>query len=115
MASDFSYVFPLDFQLAGIARYQSALPYSATNANIVFARPLPRNSFRGDAESNVDLRVGKNFKFGHRSATFFWEMFNVFNTTNFIQYQGNQLSSSYQLPQGALPMRRQQVGLRFDF
>ena len=115
LVSDFSYIFPLDFQLAGIARYQSALPYSATNANIVFARPLPRNSFRGDAESNVDLRVGKNFKFGRYSATLFWEMFNVFNTVNYIQYQGNQLSSSYQLPQGALPMRRQQVGLRFDF
>jgi outer membrane receptor protein involved in Fe transport len=115
LVSDFSYVFPLDFQLAGIARYQSALPYSATNANIVYARPLPRNSFRGDAESNVDLRVGKNFKFGHYSATLFWEMFNVCNTVNFIQYQGNQLSSSYQLPQGALPMRRQQLGLRFDF
>jgi hypothetical protein len=115
LVSDFSYVFPLDFQLSGIARYQSALPYSATNSNIVYARPLPRNSLRGDAESNVDLRVGKKFKFGHYSATFFWEMFNVFNSVNYIQYQGNQLSSSYQLPQGALPMRRQQVGLRFDF
>jgi outer membrane receptor protein involved in Fe transport len=115
VVSDFSYIFPLDFQVSGIARYQSALPYSATNSNIVYARPLPRNSLRGDGESNVDLRVGKNFKFGHYSATFFWEMFNVFNTVNYIQYQGNQLSTSYELPQGAEPMRRQQVGLRFDF
>jgi hypothetical protein len=116
LVADFSYIFPLDFQLAGIARYQSALPFSATNANIVFARPLPRNSLRGDGESNVDLRVSKNFRFaGHYAASVFWEMFNVFNTTNFIQFQGNQLSSSYQLPQGAEPMRRQQVGLRFDF
>jgi hypothetical protein len=116
LASDFSYLFPLDFQLAGIARFYSALPYSATNATVVYARPLPRNSLRGASEKNVDLRVSKNFKFkGHFGAAIFWEMFNVFNTTNFIQFQGNQLSSSYQLPQNALPMRRQQVGLRFDF
>jgi hypothetical protein len=116
VASDFSYIFPLDFQLAGIARYGSPLPYSATNANVVYARPLPRNSLRGDSEKNLDLRVSKNFHFaGHLGASVFWEMFNVFNSTNFIQYQGNQLSSSYQLPQGALPMRRQQVGFRFDF
>jgi hypothetical protein len=115
LVSDFSYVFPLDFQVSGIARYQSALPYSATNSNIVYARPLPRNSLRGDAESNLDLRVGKKFKVGHYSATFFWEMFNITNTVNYIQFQGNQLSTSYQKPQGALPMRRQQVGMRFDF
>lgn len=116
MAADFSYLLPLDFQLAGIARYYSALPYSATNANVVYARPLPRNSLRGASENNVDLRVSKNFRFkGHFGAAIFWEMFNLFNTTNFIQFQGNQLSLSYQLPQSALPMRRQQVGLRFDF
>jgi len=117
LVTDFSYIFPLDFQLAGIARYQSALPYSATNANVVYARPAgyPRNSLRGNSESNVDLRVSKNFKFGRTGAALFWEMFNVFNTTNFIQYQGNMLSSSFQLPQGAQPMRRQQVGVRIDF
>lgn len=116
VASDFSYLFPFDFQFAGIARYYSALPYSATNANVVYARPVPRNSLRGASDKNVDLRVSKNFRFkGHFGAAIFWEMFNVFNTTNFIQFQGNQLSSSYQLPQNALPMRRQQLGLRFDF
>ncbi len=116
VASDFSYLFPWDFQLAGIARYASALPYSATNSTVVYARPLPRNSLRGDSESNVDLRASKNVKFGGRyEIVVFWEMFNVFNTLNFVQYQGNQLSSSYQLPQRALPMRRQQLGLRFDF
>jgi outer membrane receptor protein involved in Fe transport len=116
LASDFSYIFPLEFQLAGIARYGSPLPYSATNSNVVYARPLPRNSLRGDSEWNLDLRVSKNFRFaGHMGIVAFWEMFNVFNATNFIQYQGNQLSSTYQLPQGAQPMRRQQIGLRFDF
>jgi outer membrane receptor protein involved in Fe transport len=116
VASDFAYVFPLDFQLAGIARYQSALPYSVSSSLIVFARPEPRNSRRGDGESNLDLRVSKNLKFGgRRTATIFWEMFNITKTTNFLQYQGSLQSSSFGLPQGADPMRRQQVGLRFDF
>ena len=116
VASDFAYVLPLDFQLAGIARYQSALPYSVSSSLIVFARPEPRNSRRGDGESNLDLRVSKNLKFGgRRTATIFWEMFNITKTTNFLQYQGSLQSSSFGLPQSADPMRRQQVGLRFDF
>ena len=83
---------------------------------IVFARPEPRNSRRGDGESNLDLRVSKSLKFGgRRTATIFWEMFNVTKTTNFLQYQGSLQSSSFGLPQSADPMRRQQVGLRFDF
>jgi outer membrane receptor protein involved in Fe transport len=116
VASDFAYVFPLDFQLAGIARYQSALPYSVSSSLIVFARPEARNSRRGDGESNLDLRVSKNIKLGgRRAATVFWEMFNVTNTINFLQYQGSLQSSSFGLPQAAEPMRRQQFGLRFDF
>jgi hypothetical protein len=116
VASDFAYVFPLDIQLAGIARYRSALPYSVSSSTIVFARPEPRNSRRGDTEAGLDLRASKTVKLGgRRAATLFWEMFNVTNTTNFLQYQGSLQSSAFGLPQGALPMRRQQVGLRVDF
>ena len=59
---DGSYMFPLDFQLAGIYRYGSALPYSVTSRFVINARPEPRNSRRGDDEKNFDLRVGKQFK-----------------------------------------------------
>lgn len=114
--SDFSYVFPLDFQVSGLVRYQSALPYSVSSSAIVFARPEPRNSRRADSESVVDFRVGKNIKLGgRRSAAIFWEMFNLFNSTNFIQYQGSLQSTSFGLPQGTGPRRRQQLGFRFDF
>ena len=54
--------FPLEFQLAGIYRYASALPYSVTSRFVINARPEPRNSRRGDDEKNFDLRVGKQFK-----------------------------------------------------
>jgi outer membrane receptor protein involved in Fe transport len=115
-AADFSYLFPLDFQLAGIARYQSALPYSVSSSTIVFARPEPRNSRRGDDEKVMDLRVSKNLRLGaRRAATVFWEMFNIFNARNFLQFQGSLQSTSFGLPQSAAPMRRQQFGLRLDF
>ena len=81
-----------------------------------FARPEPRNSRRGDNEYNMDLRVGKNFKFNGRvAAGFFWEMFNVFNTDNFQAFQGSLESSSFGLPSRALAKRRQQFGFRVDF
>jgi len=83
---------------------------------LVYARPEPRNDRRGDTSKNLDLRVSKNFKFHERfRAAFFWEMFNVFDTTNFLQFQGSKQSSSFGLPQSAEPMRRMQVGFRFDF
>jgi hypothetical protein len=116
LVADFSYLFPWGFQLAGIERFQSALPYSVSDSTLVYARPEPRNSRRGDNEKNLDLRVSKNFKIHERfRASFFWEMFNTFNTTNFLQFQGSKQSSSFGLPQSAQPMRRQQVGFRFDF
>jgi outer membrane receptor protein involved in Fe transport len=116
VALDGSYLFPWDFQVSGLWRYYSALPYSVSSRFVVYARPEPRNSRRGDDENNMDLRVGKAFKLGGRmSASVFWEMFNVFNADNFQAYQGSLESSSFGLPARALPKRRQQLGFRFDF
>ncbi len=115
-----SYILPLDVQLAGIFTYRGALPYSAATPlpldNDPFDdRPEPRNSRRGDAATTVDLRATKMFKTGRVRTSPFWELFNVFNTTNFINYQGSLQSASFGRPLAALPMRRQQFGLRFDF
>jgi hypothetical protein len=116
VALDGSYLLPWDFQVSGLWRYYSPLPYSVSSRFVVFARPEPRNSRRGDNEFNMDLRVGKNFKFNDRvGAGIFWEMFNVFNTDNFQAYQGSLESSLFGLPSRALPKRRQQFGFRFDF
>ncbi|HSL19996.1 MAG TPA: carboxypeptidase regulatory-like domain-containing protein [Vicinamibacterales bacterium] len=116
LAVDGSYLLPLDFQVSGLWRYYSPLPYSVSSRFVVFARPEPRNSRRGDDEYNMDLRVGKNFKLGGRaSAGVFWEMFNVFNTDNFQAFQGSLESTSFGVPARALAKRRQQFGFRFDF
>jgi hypothetical protein len=116
LVTDGSYQFPFAIDLSGIWRYYSALPYSVSSRFVVFARPEPRNSRRGDNEINLDMRVGKTFRFGdRRSAAIFWEMFNVLNTDNFQAYQGSLESSLFGLPARALPKRRQQLGFRLDF
>jgi outer membrane receptor protein involved in Fe transport len=119
---DGSYVVPrIDVQASGIVSYRSALPYSVTTSfqldtDPFSDRPEPRNSRRGDKEKNFDLRVSKIFRFGGRySATAFWEMFNVFNTDNFLRYQGSLQSSAFGLPLTEAPKRRQQLGFRVDF
>jgi outer membrane receptor protein involved in Fe transport len=118
---DASYLVPkIDAQLAGIASYRSALPYSVStsfqsDADPFTDRPEPRNSRRGDKDTSVDVRVSKIFRFGRYSATAFWEMFNVFNVDNWLRYQGSLQSSTFGLPLTEAPKRRQQLGFRFDF
>jgi hypothetical protein len=116
-----SYALPFAIQLSGIFTYRGGLPYSVTtglqlDTDPFTDRPEPRNSRRGEAAKNVDLRISKIVNLPRdMRAMFFWEMFNAFNTTNFTDYQGSLQSASFGLPVGALPMRRQQIGLRFDF
>jgi hypothetical protein len=113
---DGSYQLPYGFQAAGIWRYYSPLPYSVSSRFVVFARPEPRNSRRGDNEFNLDLRVGKTFNLREAmSASLFWEMFNALNTDNFQAYNGSMESALFGLPSRALPKRRQQIGVRFNF
>jgi hypothetical protein len=119
---DGSYLIPhVETQVAGIASYRSAVPYSVSTSfqldSDPFAdRPEPRNSRRGDRENTVDLRVSKIFHFGGRyTATAFWEMFNVFNVDNWLRYQGSLQSSTFGLALTEAAKRRQQLGFRFDF
>lgn len=119
---DASYLVPkIEVQASGIASYRSALPYSVSTSFELDSdpfrdRPEPRNSRRGDSHSSVDLRLSKILRFGERySASIFWEVFNVFNTDNFVSYQGSLQSSAFGLPLSEGPKRRQQLGFRFDF
>ena len=115
-----SYIFPFDVQVAGIAIYRSAAPYSVStrfqlDSDPFKDRPEPRNSRRGDSESTVDVRVSKIVRIGALRITGFWEMFNALNTDNFINYAGSLQSSSFAQPLAALDKRRQQLGFRVDF
>lgn len=116
-----AYTLPFDIQTSGIFAYRSGLPYSVTTALQLDSdpftdRPEPRNSRRGAALKNLDLRVSKIVKFrANTRLTVFWELFNALNTTNFTAYQGSLQASNFGLPIEALAMRRHQVGLRVDF
>jgi hypothetical protein len=113
---DGSYVLPLDFQVAAIWRYSSPLPFSVTSSTVVFARPEPRGSRRGDDYKSLNLRLSKMFKLGGRiTATGFWEAFNVMNTDNFTSYQGSLQSTQFGQPQVEFPRRQQQFGFKLDF
>jgi hypothetical protein len=115
-----SYVIPLGVQLSGMAIYRSPPPYSVSTRfqlddDPFKDRPEPRNSRRGDSESTVDLRVSKIVHVGALRITGFWEIFNAFNTDDFIKYDGNLQSSTFAQPLAALDKRRQQLGFRVDF
>ena len=119
---DASYLVPrIDVQIAGIATYRSALPYSVStsvqlDADPFTDRPEPRGSRRASADRSTDLRLAKIFRLGgRRSATAFWEMFNVFNVDNWLRYQGSLQSSQFGLALTEGPKRRQQLGFRLDF
>ena len=115
-----SCLFPLDIQMAAIAIYRSAAPYSVTtrfqlDTDPFRDRPEPRNSRRGDTQSTVDLRLSKIIRIDKLRITAFWELFNAFNTDNFIDYAGSLESSGFGQPLAALDKRRQQLGFRVDF
>jgi hypothetical protein len=112
---------PFDIQTSGIFAYRSGLPYSATTSvqldkDPFTDRPEPRNARRGEALTNLDLRISKLFTLPKNTrVTLFWELFNVFNATNFTAYQGSLQASNFGLPIEAAASRRQQIGVRFDF
>ena len=74
------------------------------------------NSLRGDAHFNTDLRFTKNFVLDEaKSVEVLWEMFNLFNTANLVNYQGVESSSTFGQARGALDPFQAQFGLKFLF
>ena len=85
-------------------------------ATVVFARPEPRGSRRGDDYRTTNLRVSKMVKIsGRLTATGFWEAFNLFDQDNFTTFQGSLQSSAFGTPGAEFPKRQQQFGFRLDF
>ena len=79
----------------------SAPPYNitlGTDANRDgdnFDRPegVDYNEGRGDSFFQTDLRLSKKVTFGRFTGEVLWEMFNLFNTVNFNNYNGNMSSA----------------------
>jgi hypothetical protein len=118
------YEFPYDINVAAIVTANSAPPYNQTlgvDANLDFKRDdrpegVKPNSLRAESFFNTDLRVSKRFFIGEvTNIEVLWEMFNLFNTANLVNYNGALNSPTYGQARSALPPFRAQFGLRFGF
>ena len=97
--SNGTYSMPWGFELSGIFRARSGLPFNAiagTDLNgdgnnndrpyLAAGKPMLRNSFRNRGTSNVDLRVMKSFALGSERSKlqFSVEFFNLFDADNVV-------------------------------
>jgi hypothetical protein len=125
---------PFGMQLGTIVSGNSAPPY-----NIITGTDLNRDgdnndrpagtgfdAGRGNSYFQADMRVSKKFRFGKTSnAEILWEMFNLFNTVNFNNYQGNRASTpgltatgiptGFGQPRQAFDAFQGQLGVKFTF
>jgi hypothetical protein len=99
--SNVIYELPWGFQAGTIVTANSAPPYNitlGTDANRDgdnFDRPagVGYNEGRGDSFFQTDVRLSKKVTFRRLTGEVLWEMFNVFNTVNLNNYNGNQSSA----------------------
>ena len=110
--------------VGAIVTANSAAPYNYTTGrddNLDFNtndRPagVRFNSLRGRPFFETDLRVTKKFFLDEvKSVEVLWEMFNVFNTENLADFNGNERASTFRQARSALPPFQGQFGLRFTF
>ena len=83
------------------------------------------NAGRGDRYFQTDVRVSKKITVGRVSAELLGELYNVFNTVNFNNYQGNQSSAAgvtstgiptgFGRPRQAFDPFQAQLGLKLTF
>jgi Carboxypeptidase regulatory-like domain/TonB dependent receptor-like, beta-barrel len=116
---------PFGFRVTSVVSAHSALPYNVItgtddNRNLVLPnndRPpgVGRNSARGAAFFQTDLRISRVLGGSRRRVELLAEVFNVTNRANWTDYNGNMLASGFGTPGGAGPPRQIQLGVRFQF
>ena len=118
------YTFPFDVNVAAIVTANSAPPYDPTTGldnNRDGSRNdrdpgVGVNSLRGESFFNTDVRLSKRFFVSEASnVEVLWEMFNLFNTANVVNFNGNQRSSTFGKGRAALAPFQAQLGFRFTF
>ena len=119
-----TYQLPLDFNIGAIVTANSAPPYNHTTGGdtnrdfVINDRPqgVRFNSLRGDSFFTTDLRLSKKFHLSEtRNVEFLWEMFNLFNTANLTDFNGNQSALTFGQARAVLPPFQAQMGVRFAF
>jgi len=123
-SSNVVYQLPYRINIAAIVTANGAAPYNHTSGrddNLDFVnndRPpgVRFNALRGDPLFTTDLRLTKQFFFDEtKNVEVIWAMFNVFNTANLADYNGNQQASTFRQPRAALPPFQAQLGIRLTF
>ena len=123
---NFIYRLPRNVQLSSILTANSAPPYDITTGNddnfdfLRNDRPAGVGAWagRGGNFFRWDLRLTKKFVISEDiRADVMWEMYNVGNRANLVNFNGNQRSSSANQARGAIPSGQfqGQLGLRLVF
>ena len=73
---------------------------------------LGRNTLIGPGSKQVDFSISKNFPVGTSRLEFRWEIFNLLNTTNFGQPDGNVSNVTAGVISTADDARNMQFGMR---
>jgi hypothetical protein len=110
-------------RLTSILTARSALPYNVTtgddNNRDTYQTDRPagvsRNSARGGDFWQVDARLSKVFGSGSRRIELIAEVFNLFNHSNWIAFDGVGRSATFGRPTDAAAPREVQLGIRVDF
>ncbi len=120
------YRFPRDVQVSSIFTANSAPPYDITTGNddnfdfLRNDRPAGVGAWAGRGANffRWDLRLTKKFVITEDiGAEVMWEMYNVGNRSNLVNFDGNQRSSNANQARGVIPSGQfqGQLGLRFVF
>lgn len=121
------YQAPFDINVSGVLRYRSGFPYTAINPGYVdlngdsWSHDLAPgvshvNSKRGKGFNQIDVRVGKGFRFGEaHGVELIGEIFNLLNSDNPDNFNANGQPNNYAGDPGQGEQRLAQLGLRFTF
>ncbi len=118
------YTLPYEFNVSSIVTANSAPPYDHTTGrddNLDFIRNdrpagVRYNALRGDRYFQMDLRLSKKFSFDDtRKVEILWEMFNILNTANLSNFNGNEQSSTFRKARAVLTPFQAQLGLKLLF
>jgi hypothetical protein len=114
---------PLTLRLTTLFTARSAFPYNITTGSddngdlAVTDRPpgVSRNSVRGSAAWQLDLRVAKAVTVGRYRIELLGEAFNVTNRRNWTAFDGVLVNSTFGKPTASGEPRQIQVGVRMGF
>jgi len=111
-----------DWQISGIAKVMSGVPYTETygldlwGTGLGNARPDGKNNKRGDAFYNVDLSLSRVIRLPVSSVQLKFDVFNIFNIKNYTGfYSALTAGTLFGTPYAAAPARRFQLGLHVRF